>query len=155
MNIYIAKPICIALKIKIYTAKINSLSLSTCIYVGDLGFSVIGARGGIQAKPLSPNSASLYVTDSRLTSLIINTPFSVIYAFGHRQLQEPKYFEEEELKRKFSPFHENANFYQWPDSIQKPDQPENVCVIVLESFPKNILDILMVETDTLHFLIVY
>ncbi|MBP8916366.1 MAG: LTA synthase family protein [Chitinophagales bacterium] len=101
-----------------------------------LVFSVIGARGGIQAKPLSPNSASLYVTDSRLTSLIINTPFSVIYAFGHRQLQEPKYFEEEELKRKFSPFHENANFYQWPDSIQKPDQPENVCVIVLESFSK-------------------
>ncbi len=99
-------------------------------------FSVIGARGGIQPKPLSPNSASLYVEDSRLTSLIINTPFSVIYAFGHRQLQEPKYFTEDELSKRFSIFHQNANYYTWPDTIAKPKQPENVCVIVLESFSK-------------------
>jgi len=101
-----------------------------------LVFSVIGARGGMQAKPLSPNSASLYVTDSRLTSLIINTPFSVIYAFGHRQLQEPKYFKEAELQQKFSPVHQNATFYQWPDSIKKSGQPDNICVIILESFSK-------------------
>ncbi|MFI5171266.1 MAG: LTA synthase family protein [Chitinophagales bacterium] len=99
-------------------------------------FSVIGARGGIQPKPLSPNSASLYVHDSRLTSLIINTPFSVIYAFGHRQLQEPEYFPEKELEQRFTPFHENANYYKWPDSIYKPTQPDNVCVILLESFSK-------------------
>ncbi len=99
-------------------------------------FSFIGARGGIQPNPLSPNRAALYVQDARLTSLIINTPFSVIYAFGHRQLQEPEYFEDAELNQLFTPLHENATYYHWPDSIYKPVQPDNICVILLESFSK-------------------
>ncbi|HMZ88420.1 MAG TPA: sulfatase-like hydrolase/transferase [Chitinophagales bacterium] len=107
------------------------------IMVVVLTFSVIGARGGIQPEPISPEIATDYVDDGRLTSLIINTPFSVIYAFGHRQLVEPVYYEDEqELAKQFNIFHDNALYYQWPDSIAKPSKPENVCVIVLESFSK-------------------
>lgn len=104
------------------------LAICTC--------SFIGARGGIQPKSLSPDSASEYVEDARLTSLIINTPFSVIYAFGHRQLQAPQYFDSDELHKLYSAEHTAANYYTWPDSIAKPAGPENVCVIVLESFSK-------------------
>lgn len=100
------------------------------------GFLLIGARGGIQPKVISPNTATQYTDDSRLTSLIINTPFSVIYNFGHRELQEPKYFDDDKLSNYYSIYHDNAHFYNWPDSIQKPDQPDNICVIVLESFAK-------------------
>ena len=102
-------------------------------------FAFIGARGGIQPEPLSPNNAATVVEDGRFSSLIINTPFSVIYAFGHRELHEPKYFEPEVLASKYSIFHENQSFYKWPDTIKKPTQPENVCVIILESFSKEYL----------------
>lgn len=96
---------------------------------------LIGARG-TNAEPISPERATDYVDDGRLTSLIINTPFSVIYAFGHRQLREPAYFAEEDLAKQYSIFHDKADYYKWPDSIPKPSQPENVVVIVLESFSK-------------------
>ena len=99
-------------------------------------FGVIGARGGIQQEPLSPNEAANVVEDGRYSSLIINTPFSVIYAFGHRELHEPKYFEPEELSKRFQIFHDNVKYYKRPDTIPAPKQPENVCVIILESFSK-------------------
>ncbi len=101
-----------------------------------LTFSLIGARGGISDVPISPSTATEYVDDGRLSSLIINTPFSVIYAFGHRQLREPLYFNDEDLEKQFTIFHDRSRYYQWPDSIPKPGEPENVCVIVLESFSK-------------------
>ncbi len=123
-------------KINIKIPRIIHYPYQLLIMLVVMVFSVIGARGGIQPKPISPNSASLYVTDSRLTSLIINTPFSVIYAFGHRQLQIPKYYDDDELAARFNTMHQNAKFYNWPDTIPIPQQPENVCVIVLESFSK-------------------
>lgn len=100
------------------------------------GFLLVGARGGVQPEVISPNTAATVIEDGRFSSLIINTPFSVIYAFGHRELHEPKYFEEAELAKKFNIFHENKSYYKWPDTIPKPTEPENVCVIVLESFSK-------------------
>lgn len=102
-------------------------------------FVIIGARGGIQQEPLSPNEAANVVEDGRFSSLIINTPFSVIYAFGHRELHEPKYFSDEELAKRYNIFHENEAYYVRPDSIPAPTQPQNVCVIVLESFSKEYL----------------
>lgn len=99
-------------------------------------FIFIGARGGVQPEVISPNTAATVVEDGRFSSLIINTPFSVIYAFGHRELQEPKYFEPEDLAKKFNIYHEGKSFYKWPDTIPKPLAPENVCVIVVESFSK-------------------
>ncbi|MEZ5014007.1 MAG: sulfatase-like hydrolase/transferase [Chitinophagales bacterium] len=123
-------------KINLHTGRVIHYPYQLIIMLGVLTFSFIGARGGIQQKPLSPDNAIVRVNDSRLSSLVINTPFSVIYAFGHRQLQEPLYFNETELPKKYSMFHENAQCYHWPDTIQKPDKPDNVCVIVLESFSK-------------------
>jgi len=99
-----------------------------------LTFTFIGARGGFSEAPISPESADEYVDDGRLTSLIINTPFSVIYAFGHRQLREPAYFDEADLAKQYSMLHEDVQYYTGPSraSGNKP----NVCVIVLESFSK-------------------
>ena len=92
-------------------------------------FTVIGARGGIQPDPISPAKADAYMADDRLGELVINTPFSVIYAFGHRKLVEPDFFSPEELQKLYSPYHSGVDYYH-------TEQPGNVCVIVLESFSK-------------------
>jgi glucan phosphoethanolaminetransferase (alkaline phosphatase superfamily) len=94
-----------------------------------LSFSIIGARGGIQPAPLSPASAGKKVTDERLSELVINTPFSIIYALAHRNLVEPKFFSAEELNQLYSPYHKGVDFYQDASG-------QNVCLIVLESFSK-------------------
>lgn len=96
----------------------------------------IGARGGVQPEVISPDAAAKVVEDGRFSSLIINTPFSVIYAFGHRELHEPKYFSPEELPKRYNIFHNNESYYKLPDTIAKPTAPQNVCVIILESFSK-------------------
>ena len=100
-------------------------------------FSVIGARGGLQPEVISPNDAGIELGDNRFSELIINTPFSVIYAIGHRRVQEKHYFEPEQLSNYYNIHHEGKQYYTWPDSI--PKQQDNVCVIVLESFSKEYL----------------
>ena len=122
-------------KIHIHAPRFIHYPYQIIIMVVLLTFGVIGARGSMQ-EPLSPERATDYVDDGRLTSLIINTPFSVIYAFGHRQLIEPTYFNEEDLKKQFSIYYDNANFYKMPDSLRKTGVKQNVCIIVLESFSK-------------------
>ncbi|MFN3939553.1 MAG: LTA synthase family protein, partial [Chitinophagales bacterium] len=66
--------------------------------------------------------------------LVINTPFSIIYAIGHRRLQEYHYFEEDQLSLYYSIHHTSKQYYKWPESI--PRTKDNICIIVLESFSK-------------------
>lgn len=100
-------------------------------------FSVVGARGGLQPEIISPNDAGLELGDNRFSELIINTPFSVIYAIGHRHLEVKNYFKPEHLNNYYTIHHQKNQFYKWPDSIAR--QKDNVCVIVLESFSKEYL----------------
>lgn len=99
-----------------------------------LAFSVVGARGGFQPEVLSPNDAGIELGDNRFSELIINTPFSVIYAIGHRRLEEKTYFEPDQLQNFYNIHHENAIHYSPPDSVSHTR--DNICVIVLESFSK-------------------
>ncbi|MBC8046259.1 MAG: LTA synthase family protein [Fimbriimonadaceae bacterium] len=96
--------------------------------------SLIGARGGVGPDPISPQSAANMVNDERLSELVINTPFSVLYAVSHRKVEEPNFFNDSDLKNMYSMYHENVQFYKPPD--QQNDAPKNICVIVLESFSK-------------------
>ncbi|MBP9549439.1 MAG: LTA synthase family protein [Chitinophagales bacterium] len=100
-------------------------------------FSVVGARGGLQQEIISPNDAGIELGDNRFSELIINTPFSVIYAIGHRHVEVKDYFKPEHLSNYYNIHHEKKHFYKWPDTI--PKQIDNVCVIVLESFSKEYL----------------
>lgn len=99
--------------------------------------SVVGARGGLQPEVLSPNDAGVELGDNRFSELVINTPFSVIYAFGHRRLEEKNYFKPDHLSSFYNIRHKGTGYYKWPDSI--PRQKDNVCIIVLESFSKEYL----------------
>ena len=93
-----------------------------------IGLSIIGFRGGLQLRPIMTINASEYVLAKNIP-LIINTPFSIIKSYGLEQLEEKKYFSENELRKQFNPIHS----YQ-PSTINH--QPLNVFVIIMESFSK-------------------
>jgi phosphoglycerol transferase MdoB-like AlkP superfamily enzyme len=96
--------------------------------------SWIGARGGVGPEPLSPQSATQIIKDERLSELVINTPYSVLYAASHRKLEEKNFFHADNLKNIFTIHHENVQFYK--PRANTSDAPRNICVIVLESFSK-------------------
>jgi len=95
-----------------------------------IGILIIGFRGGLQLRPIMPINASEYV-DAKNIPLILNTPFSIIKSFGLEELEEKKYFSDEELKKIYNPIRQSSN-----DSIQGSKSPINVFVIIMESFSK-------------------
>lgn len=88
---------------------------------------VLGARGGMQLKPLSILSAAKY-TSTQNVALVLNTPFTIIKTLGKEELPDVKYFDDVELKKIYSPIHNYKN-----DSAFKNF---NVVILIMESFSK-------------------
>ncbi len=88
---------------------------------------LIACRGGVQYVPLSILSASVYATP-RFTSLVLNTPFTILKTVGKAVLSEKKYFSDAVLEQTFSLRREPKG--------QKQFVPYNVVVIIMESFSK-------------------
>jgi len=93
-----------------------------------LGISMIGARGGLQLRPLSIMSATSY-TEAKKVPIILNTPFTLMTTFGHESIPNLKYFDEKEL-RKYISLANNEN------SDSSKFDNKNVVIILLESFSK-------------------
>lgn len=88
---------------------------------------VIVIRGGVQFKPMSIMSASKYSSPQN-SSLVLNTPFTILRTFGKSELEEVNYMSEAQAKKYFSLTHQysgNSSF-----------RPLNIVVIILESFSK-------------------
>lgn len=94
-----------------------------------LGAGFIGARGGLQEEPISPSQAGELVQNEQLSELVINTPYSVLYAFGHRRLRDPGYLPDDRMDSLYSPYHAARQLSTNTDK-------KNICIIVLESFSK-------------------
>lgn len=86
---------------------------------------VIGARGGLQLKPLGILSAAGN-TPPTLVPLVLNTPFTVFKTLGKDLLEEKKYFTGEAALQYFTKDHQYTG--------RPPFQPKNVVIIILESF---------------------
>jgi phosphoglycerol transferase MdoB-like AlkP superfamily enzyme len=97
-----------------------------------VAYLFIGAvRGGFKhsTRPITLSNAGEYVAYPRETNLVLNTPFSIFRTVGKTKIQKVKYFDDEkELASVFNPIH------QPNDTIAF--KPENVIVILLESFSK-------------------
>ena len=94
-----------------------------------IGLMVIAFRGGLQLRPIMTINASEYVSAKNIP-LIINTPFSIIKSYGLEELEEKKYFSEDEVKKIYNPIHHPE--YR----IQNTEYRINVFIIILESFSK-------------------
>ncbi len=94
--------------------------------------SGIAARGGLQLIPLMPITAANYVNNVALAPLVSNTSLNIIHSFQQRSIQELHYFSEADLKQHFTLL---KTVKQDSLSMKK----ENVVVIMMESFGKNIM----------------
>jgi phosphoglycerol transferase MdoB-like AlkP superfamily enzyme len=97
-----------------------------------VAYLFIGAvRGGFKhsTRPITLSNAGEYVSYPRETNLVLNTPFSIFRTVGKTKIQKVKYFDDEkELASVFNPVHQPNDTVAF--------KPENVIVILLESFSK-------------------
>jgi phosphoglycerol transferase MdoB-like AlkP superfamily enzyme len=98
------------------------------IFILTIGGFIIGARGGLQLRPLTPLNAVDYTHDMRLMPFVSNTTLNLLYATQQRFLVEPNYCANDIAEKIYPIFH----YPKSKDSMR----PYNVVVIALESFGK-------------------
>lgn len=92
---------------------------------------VIGAaRGGYKhsTRPITISNAARYVNNPQNVAIVLNTPFSIFRTYGKKVLVRYDFFNDEELKRIYSP-------HYYPDTNEE-FSGENVVIIILESFAR-------------------
>jgi phosphoglycerol transferase MdoB-like AlkP superfamily enzyme len=86
---------------------------------------IIGIRGGFQLKPINIITAGQY-TEAQNTSLLLNTPFTIIKTIDQKALQPVNYFSDEDAAEIFNPVH----LY---DSEDTATSKKNIVLIIMES----------------------
>ena len=114
------------LKIKTINFKVFALRLIAMLLI--LGLSLVGARGGLQLRPLSVMHATVY-TEAKLVPIVLNTPFTLMTSFGHAELAERNYFAEGQQKRYY-------NVLKNYENESKEFKDKNIVILLLESFSK-------------------
>ena len=104
----------------------KSFSNSLLIFLMSVLFFVVGARGGLQLKPINTINAG-ELSNPIFSNLILNTPFTFLHSFKSEKLFPYNYFSDEELNNTISL---NRNY---PSEKQKK---YNVVVIIMESLSK-------------------
>lgn len=125
-------------RIAYYITGVLVIPLVAYLFIG-------GVRGGFKhsTRPITLSNAGEYVKYPRETNLVLNTPFSVFRTLGKTKIQKVKYFErEEELASFFSPIHEPKDTTAF--------QPQNVVVILLESFSKEFFGVFNKDKSGYH-----
>jgi phosphoglycerol transferase MdoB-like AlkP superfamily enzyme len=89
-----------------------------------------GIRGGYResTRPITLSNAGEYVKDPREISIVLNTPFAVLRTMGKTKIQKANFFPEAQLENIYTPVHLPADTAAF--------RPDNVVVIILESFSK-------------------
>lgn len=93
-----------------------------------IGLTVIGARGGLQFKPLSIIDASKHVKASHMP-LVLNTVFTCMTTYNQEYLGELKYFSDDQAGSLYPVIHKFENDNR--EFLNK-----NIVVLLLESFSK-------------------
>ena len=100
-----------------------------------LGLTFIAGRGGIQAKPITIETAMRY-TDPQNAPILLNTPFCLLTTH-QTELKERK----GEYQSDFSPIHKNlkSNRFIESDTLNVDTIPSNVVVIILKNVGQEML----------------
>ena len=91
--------------------------------------TVVAARGGLQAKPISVETAMQY-TDPQNAPILLNTPFCLLTTHETELIERTEQYESN-----FSPIHYDltANRFIEADSLATDSVPSNVVVIILKN----------------------
>ncbi len=99
--------------------------------------AVIAGRGGLQLKPVNMLNAAQTVS-SRNVPLLINSPFSMIKAFGKKPVKPYHAFEEKELDSIFNPLKTRQSINR--PGIKPYERTPNFFILILESFGSDYID---------------
>lgn len=97
------------------------------IFIGVIAITVIGARGGLQYKPLTTINGGQYAKIQNIP-IVLNTPFTILKTLFKDNIEPINYYNEEELKTIYDPttiIKGNPRF-----------EGKNVVLIILESLAK-------------------
>jgi phosphoglycerol transferase MdoB-like AlkP superfamily enzyme len=101
--------------------------LRTGILIFAAIFAVIGIRGGLQYVPINIRNA-IEVSPPKYTSLVLNTPFSIINSWQGDRLQPLHYMPQATAVSLINPIKQYGK--------DKPFQKKNVVIIIVESLSK-------------------
>lgn len=94
-----------------------------------LGFVILGARGGMELKPINIIEASRYVKPN-FVPVVLNTPFTILKTMLQESIKPKTYFTKAEASAIYTP-----EFTVEPNALSTSGK-KNVVVIILESFAK-------------------
>lgn len=100
------------------------------ILIISAGFFLIGARGGIQLKPLKVLDASLRGTPETVP-LILNSPFTFIQSYGKKRLAKSEYMPGDEAVKLYPIYH--------PRKSVTGMKKMNVMIIIVESLSREFM----------------
>jgi phosphoglycerol transferase MdoB-like AlkP superfamily enzyme len=93
--------------------------------------SIIGIRGGLQSKPVNFVNANVFAAPL-LNNLVLNSSFTLIKSYGAEEIKREKYFTDEKEMISYL----NGSFKGSLLEGKRPKNPQNVVIIILESFGK-------------------
>ena len=106
-------------RIKNYPISIGILLFASLVFI-------LGARGGVQLKPIKTIDAGVW-SKSENSVLVLNSPFCILHSFLEKDLTKLNYLTEDELN----------SIYKTTRKIKKDSfQKKNVVIIIMESFSK-------------------
>lgn len=96
-----------------------------------LVLAVIGIRGGLQSKPVNFVNANVFAAPL-LNNLVLNSSFTLIKSYGAEEIKREKYFSDEKEMISFL----NGSYKNNLLDGKRPKNPQNIVIIILESFGK-------------------
>ncbi len=110
-------------KIPYHAFNILFIPLAVALAIG-------GARGGYRhsTRPITISNAARYVSSPRDVGIVLNTPFSIIRTSGKKPLIKYNFFDKKKLDEIYNPHYVPAT--------DKPFRPDNIVIIILESFAR-------------------
>ncbi|MGE5084859.1 MAG: LTA synthase family protein [Bacillota bacterium] len=94
-----------------------------------VALAVVGIRGGLQSKPINFVNANVF-TAPLLNNLVMNSTFTFIKSYGAEEIKHEKYFADKEAMLKEL----NGSLSGSLLEGMRPTKPQNVVIIILESF---------------------
>jgi len=125
--------------VEFYVTGVIAMLLSVYLFVG-------GARGGFRGstRPITLSNAAAYAETPNEINLVLNTPFALMRTAKANVIKKVSYFSsEEELNKVFSPLRVPADTTLF--------NPQNVVVIILESFSKEFIGIYNKDLEQGHY----
>ncbi|MBC8474797.1 MAG: LTA synthase family protein, partial [Cryomorphaceae bacterium] len=113
------------------TIALNAKSILSGIFIFIIGggIFILGARGGLQLKPIKPINAG-ELSGSQNTALILNTPFCILHSLDDKPLETYNYFKPKKLNQIYSPIHLHIK------DLRQGITKKNIVILIMESYSK-------------------